>query len=640
MINSASIRYASILLAAVVMASCSREPQMNTQTTSPTSATAPTAATERDVHSYAVPEEARVTHVSLDLSADFTKKQLSGKATLDLTRAPNATKVVLDTQDLDIHGVTDTDNGGKPLQFTLGSDDKILGRALTVTLGPTTQRITIDYTTNPNAAALQWLDPEQTAGRRHPYLFSQGEAILTRTWIPTQDSPGIRQTYDAHITVPAGLRAVMSAEQLTPDGTPAANGGKRFDFRLTQPIPPYLIALAIGDIAFKSISPRTGVYTEPAVLDAAASEFGDVEKMVQAAESLGGPYRWGRYDVIVLPPSFPFGGMENPRLTFATPTVLAGDRSLTSLVAHELAHSWSGNLVTNATWNDFWLNEGFTVYFERRIMEALYGQYRVAMLEVIGRQDLLDEINRLGATSPDTRLHLDLAGRNPDDGTTNIAYEKGAAFLHVIEAAVGRERFDAWLRGYFDRHAFTSLTTAGFLADLHANLIKGDQPLEQKIRINEWIYQPGLPDNAITPTSTLLAKVDDQLHAFAQGTSATKLDTTNWVTQQWQHLLMNLPPTLTIAQMADLDRAFAFSRQNNSEVLFAWLRLAVRHHYQPAMPALEHFLTSQGRRKFLKPLYEDLMATDWGKPEAKRIYQRARPQYHAVSRMTLDEIVK
>ncbi len=640
MTNSVLIRTVSLLIAAVVVASCSREPQnsassMNTQPTTPT---APTAATERDIHSYAVPDEARVTHVSLDLNADFTKKQLSGKATLDLTRAPNATKVVLDTQDLDIHGVTA--DAGKPLPFTLGNDDKILGRALTVTLGPSTQRITIDYTTSPNAAALQWLDPEQTAGRKHPYLFSQGEAILTRTWIPTQDSPGIRQTYDAHITVPAGLRAVMSAEQLTPDGTPAANGGKRFDFRLTQPIPPYLIALAIGDIAFKSVSPRTGVYTEPAVLDAAATEFGDVEKMVQAAESLGGPYRWGRYDVIVLPPSFPFGGMENPRLTFATPTVLAGDRSLTSLVAHELAHSWSGNLVTNATWNDFWLNEGFTVYFERRIMETLYGQERAAMLEVIGRQDLLDEITRLGATSPDTRLHLDLAGRNPDDGTTNIAYEKGAAFLHVIEAVVGRERFDAWLRGYFDRHAFTSLTTAGFLADLQANLIKGDQALEHTIRINDWIYQPGLPDNAIKPSSSLLTKVDDQLQAFAQGTSATKLETSNWVTQQWQHFLMNLPPTLTIAQMADLDRAFAFSRQNNSEVLFAWLRLAVRHHYQPAMPALEHFLTSQGRRKFLKPLYEDLMATDWGKPEAKRIYQRARPLYHAVSRMTLDEIVK
>jgi len=636
MTTSVLKRHFIVLMTALIVAGCSRDTSssMNTQTTTPT---APAPAADRDVHSYANPDEARVTHVSLDLRADFAAKRLSGRATLDLQRVPNATKVVLDTQDLEIHGVTD--EGGRPLQHTLGQADKILGQPLTVPLTADTRRIVIDYATSPQAAALQWLDPEQTAGKRHPYLFSQGEAILTRTWIPTQDSPGIRQTYDAHIVVPTGLRAVMSAEQLTPDGTPVPEG-RRFDFRLTQPIPPYLIAIAIGDLAFRSIGPRTGVYTEPAVLDSAASEFGDLEKMVQAAESLGGPYRWGRYDLIVLPPSFPFGGMENPRLTFATPTVLAGDRSLTSLVAHELAHSWSGNLVTNATWNDFWLNEGFTVYFERRIMEALYGPERAAMLEVIGRQDLLEEIARLGATSRDTRLHLDLAGRNPDDGTTNIAYEKGAAFLRVIEAAVGRDRFDTYLRGYFDRHAFTSLTTAGFLTDLRANLIKDDQQLEQRIRINDWVFQPGLPDNAVKPVSTLLTKVDEQLRTFATGTPASTLDTKGWVTQQWQHFLMNLPASLTIAQMEDLDRAFSFSRQGNSEVLFAWLRLAVRHHYQPAMPALEHFLTSQGRRKFLKPLYGDLMATEWGKPEAKHLYQRARPLYHAVSRMTLDEIVK
>jgi leukotriene-A4 hydrolase len=630
----------SLLIAGtLVVATCSRDassPSMNTPSTPPTTAAAASAA-GRDVHSFAIPADARVTHVSLDLHADFAAKRLTGTATLDLQRAPTATKVVLDTQDLEIRAVTDA--AGHALQFTLGDADKFLGRPLTVALSADTQRITIAYATSPDAAALQWLDPEQTAGKRHPYLFSQGEAILTRTWIPTQDSPGIRQTYDAKIVVPAGLHAVMSAQQLTPDGV-AVPDGVRFEFRLTHPIPPYLIALAIGDLAFRSNGPRTGVYTEPAVLDSAAYEFGDLERMVQAAESLGGPYRWDRYDVIVLPPSFPFGGMENPRLTFATPTVLAGDRSLTSLVAHELAHSWSGNLVTNATWNDFWLNEGFTVYFERRIMEALYGQERAAMLEVIGRQDLLDEIKRLSATPADTRLHLDLAGRNPDDGTTNIAYEKGAAFLKVIEAAVGRERFDPYLRGYFDRHAFTSLTTDDFLADLRANLIKDDRALDDRLRINDWVFQPGLPDNAVQPSSTLLDKVDAQLQAFAKGTPAGRLDTKGWVTQQWQHFLMNLPESLTVAQMEDLDSAFAFSRQGNSEVLFVWLRLAVAHHYQPAMPALEHFLTSQGRRKFLKPLYEDLMRADWGKPEAKRLYQRARPLYHAVSRMTLDEIVK
>ncbi len=307
-----------------------------------------------------------------------------------------------------------------------------------------------------------------------PYLFSQGQAILTRSWLPTQDSPAIRQTYEARLTVPAPLVAVMSAERLTPDGVPLPDGRRRFEFRLTHAVPPYLIAFAVGDLAVRPISARTAVVAEPSVVDRAAAEFVDLEKMVAAAEALYGPYRWGRYDVLVMPPSFPFGGMENPMLTFATPTILAGDRSLTSLIAHELAHSWSGNLVTNATWNDFWLNEGFTVYFELRIMEALYGPERMAMLEVLGRRELVDEIAGLGAGSKDTHLRLSLAGRNPDDGMTAVAYDKGAALLRLIEHVVGRAKFDAWLRSWFGRRAFTSATTDDFVADLRANLLGND----------------------------------------------------------------------------------------------------------------------------------------------------------------------
>jgi leukotriene-A4 hydrolase len=631
---------------------------------------------ERDIHSFAVPAEARVTHIALDLRTDFTARQLSGRATLDIQRAPGAARIVLDTRDLDIRKVTD--EAGTPLVHALGDAVPILGRPLSVTLPPATAtsgagatgagagdktRIIIDYATQPGAAALQWLAPEQTAGKKHPYLFSQGQAILTRTWIPTQDSPGIRQTYEARITVPAGLRAVMSAEQLTPDGVAADAGtngsatgatgaaktsdaastttgaSRRYDFRLTQPIPPYLIALAVGNLDFRSLGPRTGVYTEPAVLDAAASEFVDLEKMVKAAETIGGPYRWGRYDILVLPPSFPFGGMENPRLTFATPTILAGDRSLTSLVAHELAHSWSGNLVTNATWSDFWLNEGFTVFFELRIMEVLYGRERAAMLEVLGRRELTDEIARVGASSPDTILHPDLKGRDPDDSVGPIAYEKGAALLKTIEAAVGREKFEAFLRGYFDRHAFTSLTTAQFLADLRQHLLASMPGVEEKLRLDEWIYKPGLPSNATQPVSDAFAKVDAVSAAWFKGEPVHEQVAT-WETQQYQHFLNNLPASTTPAQVAALDKAFGFSKRGNSEILFAWLRVAIKHHYTPAMPALEHFLTTQGRRKFLKPLYEDLMATDWGKAEAKRIYQRARPLYHAVATTTLDGIVK
>jgi leukotriene-A4 hydrolase len=431
---------------------------------------------------------------------------------------------------------------------------------------------------------------------------------------------------------------VMSAEALTPHGE-ASGADRAFRFKLTQPIPPYLIALAIGDLAFQPIGPRAGVYAEPSVVEKAASEFADVEKMIEAAEELGGPYRWGRYDILVLPPSFPFGGMENPRLTFATPTVLAGDRSLTALVAHELAHSWSGNLVTNATWRDFWLNEGFTTYFENRIMETLYGPDRAAMLESLGRRELLDKLAALKDAPGDQVLHLHLEGRDPDDAATPIAYEKGAAFLRMVEHTVGRERFDTWLVGYFNRHAFTSLTTAQFLEDFRANLLRDDADLEQKLRVDEWIEEPGLPSNATMPRSNAFARVDAEVERFKAGTPARELQTSEWVTQQWQHFLSQLPARLRETQLRQLDEAFAFSKTGNSEVLFAWLRIAIRHHYTPALPALEHFLTSQGRRKFLQPLYQDLMASDWGRAEAVRIYAKARTLYHAVSTTTLDRIV-
>jgi leukotriene-A4 hydrolase len=593
----------------------------------------------RDIHSYARPEEARVTHVGLDLRADFAARTLAGTATLDVQAAPGADDIVLDTRGLDIQQVTD--GSGQALRWELGAEDPILGRPLTVQLPAGTRRIAIRYRTSPEAGALQWLTPEQTAGKRHPFLFSQGQAILTRTWIPTQDSPGIRQTYDARITVPAGLTAVMSADMLTPQGE-SVEGGRAFRFRLDTPVPPYLIALAVGDLAFRATGPRTGVWTEPSVLDRAAYELAELEKFVDAAEALYGPYRWGRYDVLVLPPSFPFGGMENPRLTFATPTILAGDRSLVSLIAHELAHSWSGNLVTNATWSDFWLNEGFTTYFENRVMEALYGPERAAMLANLGWQGLQAGIEAAGgATGPDTRLHIDLAGRDPDAGMTDIPYEKGATFLRTLEEAFGRERWDAYLRGYFDRHAFQPMTTERFLEDLRAHLIRGDAELERRLMLEEWAYGTGLPANAVRRESGAFAAVEAQAQRFAGGTPAAQLATSQWSTQEWQHFLGALPRGLTPAQLGDLDRAFRLSEQGNSEILFAWLQIAVRHRYEPALPALERFLTSQGRRKFVRPLFANLMEQgEWGQAHARRIYQRARPGYHPVTSGSVDEIVR
>jgi len=598
----------------------------------------------RDIHSYAQPLVARVTHVDLDLTADFAGQKMTGTAALDIAAAPDAKQVVLDTKGLAIKTVTDAK--GAALPFALGKADPILGAPLTVQLpqgnGDGARRIVIAYDSAPGGAALQWLTPAQTAGKKTPYLFSQGEAILNRTWIPTQDSPGIRQTWTARIVAPEGLKAVMSAEMLTPDGEPAPGGGRAYRFRMDKPVASYLIAIAIGDLAFKPLGARTGVYTEPSVLDKTAAELVDVEKMVEAAESLYGPYAWGRYDLLVLPPSFPFGGMENPRLTFATPTIIAGDRSLVSLVAHELAHSWSGNLVNNATWSDFWLNEGFTVYFENRIMEKLYGPERANMLADLGWSDLQGTIKDVGGpASPDTRLHLDLTGRDPDDGMTDIAYEKGATFLRTIEKAVGRDRWDAYLKAYFARHAFQSQTTAGFVADLRANLIKGDPKLEAAIGIDRWVYEAGLPDNAVHIRSAAFPAVDALAAAFAKGGPAPAAQWKAWSTPERTRFIASLPRALSTERLGVLDKAFGLSAQGNSEIRMVWLQLAVANHYDPAVPSLEAFLTDQGRRKFVAPLFKDLMGQGaWGQPIAKRLYAQTRPLYHAVTRQTVDTIVK
>lgn len=591
----------------------------------------------RDAHSYARPAEARVTHVSLDLDLDFDRRIVAGTATLALDVAPSAAEVVLDTRDLRIERVENSE--GRILRWRVGDSDPVHGAPLTVELdGAATIRIA--YSSSPDAAALQWLTPEQTAGGAQPFMFSQGQAILNRSWIPTQDSPGIRQSWDAVISARVPLEVVMSGERAETgaDPTPPPPGNRSFFYRMDDPVPPYLIAIAAGELAFRDIGPRTGVYAEPALVDKAAAEFVDIERMIDAAESLYGPYRWGRYDLLVLPPSFPFGGMENPRLTFATPTILAGDRSLVSLVAHELAHSWSGNLVTNASWNDFWLNEGFTVYFENRIMEAVYGKERAAMLADLGWSDMQADAEDIGDwTHPDTALHLDLDGRDPDEGMTNIAYEKGAVFLRTLEREVGRERFDDWLRGYFERHAFQPQTSAGLIADLQTHLFASAAP---PVDLERWVYEPGIPAGAVHVTSDRFAAVDAAMSSFAETGDAAAIPWNEWTTQERQRFLDALPRELGAERLRALDGALGLSQTGNSEVLFSWLKLAIDNRYEPAKSAAERFLSSMGRRKFVAPLFEAFMAEgDWGTTFARDLYPRVRPGYHAITRGTVDEIV-
>ena len=601
-----------------------------------------------DIHSFARPEIARVRNVSLDLTADFAAKTLTGTAALDIQGVQGADEIVLDTKNLDIRDVRDAQ--GQPLQYVVGDEDAIRGRPLTVRFPALTEgetrRIVVSYATRPDAAALQWLTPGQTAGGQHPYLFSQGQAILTRTWVPTQDSPGIRQTWSARIVAPAELTVVMSAEHLTPRGEAAGPGQKAWRFREPHPVPPYLIAIGAGDIAFASFDGRTGVWTEPSGLAAARAELEPTAEMVDVAERLYGPYRWGRYDLLVLPPSFPFGGMENPRLTFATPTIIAGDRSLVSLVAHELAHSWSGNLVTNATWSDIWINEGTTTYFENRIMEALYGRDRALQEQALQWADMQAEIASTPAA--DTILHIDLTGRDPDDGLSGIPYDKGSAFLRTIERIVGRERFDAWLKGYFDRHAFQPMTDVGFLQDIREHLVRGDAALEAELQLDAWIYQPGLPSNAQAPVSHAFEPVDAAARAFfVDGGPASAIAWSGWNTQQRQRFLAFRPDGraagadwVTPAQLADLERTLGLAHEGNAELTFAWLQIALSHRYEPAVATADQFLTRIGRRKFVLPLFQTLWNEgDWGRPIARRIYAEARPSYHPVTTRSVDEVV-
>lgn len=597
--------------------------------------TATTETTETDMqtdpHSYAHPDQARVTHLNWDATVDFENKKIDAVATWDITSADDATEIIFDTYGLEIQSVK---ADGEAAEYSLGTFEKELGRPLVVSIKPGTRQVAIQYSTTDSARALQFLDAEQTAGKELPFLFTQSQAILARSWVPTQDSPGIRFTYDAKVKVPEDMIALMSAEN-----PKEKNETGVYEFRMPQPIPSYLLALSVGDVEFRAISERTGVYAEPSMLEKSAYEFADLENMVQAAEGLYGPYAWGQYDIIVLPPSFPFGGMENPRLTFATPTILAGDRSLVSLVAHELAHSWSGNLVTNATWDDFWLNEGFTVYFEHRIMEEVYGREYSEMLASLTREELLADAEDIMKEMPeDTRLKLDLTGRNPDDGVTSIPYNKGYFFLRLIEETVGREAFDAFLKNYFEENKFKVMTTEEFLAHLKSELLTEQQ--YKDLRVDEWVYQKGIPDNLPEVPSERFAVVSAQLQGFLENNELPDAPITEaWTTHEWLHFINSLPEDISVEQLAALDAAYGFTNSGNSEIVAAWFQPTIRNDYEPVYPRVREFLVSVGRRKFLTPTYRALIES--GKKDmAIDIYEEARPNYHAVSRDTMDELLK
>lgn len=596
-------------------------------------------------HSYSNTDEIRTKHLHLEMDVNFKNQTIYGVARHQMENKGTGT-AIFDVKNVAIQKVTIGEKEDETeTTYLLGEADTLLGQPLTVTIDSNSTLVNIYYQTTDKCEALDWLEPQMTSGKKHPFLYSQGQAILTRSWIPLQDAPSNRITYSADVKVPKELMAVMSA-----DNPRELDSIGEYHFEMNQPIPSYLIALAVGDLRYKDLNENCGVYAEPELINKAAREFEDLPNMKLAAEKLYGKYQWEQYDVIVLPYSFPFGGMENPRLTFANPTLIAGDKSLVSVIAHELAHSWSGNLVTNSSWDDFWLNEGFTVYIENRIMEELEGKEVANMLALIGFQELEVELGEISAGKhpEDTKLKFALDGRDPDDGMTAIAYDKGAFFLKTLEKRVGRANFDIFLRRYFKKFAFQTITTEQFEQFLNKRLLK---PMRIRFNTKEWLYEEGLPDNCIKLVSERFNNVYEYVDLVVEGENIFKpiyrdgkklqiKSREQLTTQEWVAFVRALPDTLPVSTYKQLDANLNLKACGNSEVMFEWYLKNIAAGNKSIYPPMKRFLLKVGRRKFVEPLFEELVKSPDGLVWAKETYSEARSSYHYITSNTVDEIIK
>ena len=569
-------------------------------------------------------------HLALDLDVDFEASELRGFAMLSMRRVdPTLSEVVLDTRDLSVGSVAIIEDGqSAPLEFRFGETHAAFGTPLHIALPAGTGDrfdLMIEYTTSPKSTALQWLPPELTTGGKHPMVFSQSQAVHARSWVPLQDTPAIRITYEATIRTPASLLAVMSA-----NNDPLAPRSGEYHFDMPQPIPSYLLALAVGNFYFAPLGDDTGVYTEPEMLDASVYEFADTQAMLEQAEAMFGPYDWGRYDLLILPPSFPYGGMENPRLSFITPSLLAGDRSLVSVIAHELAHSWSGNLVTNATWRDGWLNEGMTSYIESRLMEVIYDEARVDEERVLMYRELLLDLERVPEPMQALAPRLDAA--DPDGFQGMIAYTKGQMFLEYLEHAFGRDAFDEFLAAYFQEFAFGTITTEQFLDYLDVKLLGQEGAPLTRAQVEAWTFEPGLPEDALIPTSTNLDNAAALADSWAAGeTALEEIPVDDWSPQATIHFINSLPDDLAHDRLARLDAAWNLSQTRNAEIGRTWFIQVATRRYTDAYDALEAHLNRYGRGRLIAPVYVALAENGQDRELSLDLFKRAQGAYHPIA---------
>ena len=586
-----------------------------------------------DYFTYANIDQFATRHIALDLDVDFAEKALRGSVELSMTVLDSsADSIILDTRDIAIGSVAfvNDDGDSEIAEFELGERDDVKGSPLVITIPSSinsSEEVTVrvDYETSPDASALQWLPPELTAGGKHPMMFSQSQAIHARSWVPLQDTPAVRITYEARIRTPSNLLAVMSA-----NNDPLTPRRGEYSFDMPQPIPAYLLAIAVGNLYFAPLGEDTGVYAEPELLDASVYEFANTQDMLDAAEKQFGPYQWGRYDLLVLPPSFPYGGMENPRLSFITPSLLAGDRSLVSVIAHELAHSWSGNLVTNATWRDGWLNEGTTSYLEARLMEIIYDKDRVDEERVLGYEELLENFERV----PLDRQWLAprFESGDADDVQGTIHYHKGQIFLEYLEYGFGRERFDNFLFTYFEDFAFQTITTEVFVDYLDKKLLSPNPGIVSRAQVEAWMYQPGLPDDAPIPSSKTLDKAAELAAAWAIGeVGLEEVPVAEWSPQALRHFINGLPTDLSAEKLQLLDSGLGLSETRNAEIARTWFIQAASRRFEPAYEKLEEYLHHYGRARLVAPVYGALAANGVDFEMAASIFEETRSSYHPIT---------
>ncbi|PJF16672.1 Leukotriene A-4 hydrolase/aminopeptidase [Paramicrosporidium saccamoebae] len=636
----------------------------------------------RDPNSVANIDVFQTTHIHLAWDVDFDTSTIDGTATLTLKRVGDGNQLVLDCSHLVIHNIIETnDLSSAPLNHDFKPSASLFGGSLTITLpeGRDTYTISINYATTDKSSALQWLTPEQTLGKVYPYLFSQCQAIHARTMLPCQDTPAIKATYSASVRVPSPLNAVMSANRRK-ESEASSSEGRYFEFKQTTPIPAYLIAIAVGDIHSKEIGPRSVVWSETKNLEAAAEEFSETEAFIETAESLVGPYVWERYDILVLPPSFPYGGMENPCLTFITPSLIAGDKSLVNVLAHEISHSWTGNLVSCASWEHFWLNEGFTRFLERKILAKARSEAERQLRSTTGLSALKEDLEFL-KNGPLTQLVPDLSADSPDDAFSQVPYEKGYMLLYTLEQLVGAKKFETCFRAHIEKFAGRSIDTDQFKTFIMYHFVD-DHPVHQqlvKFPWDEWFYGTGLGPSTPTFSEELVTPCKQLAESWIETDITNEMefgdigamhnnpssmngaasenapnDYGKWHSRLWKETgvineiefsslgawqkvlffgnLLESEHVLSVKMINKIADDYSLHTCTNVEVLLKWYQLCIKSRAIRFYEMAAHYAVAHGRMRYNRPIYRALYNSGpIGQDLALETFKLHRAVYHPIA---------